>query len=457
MDSPILFWRNVKILLTTHQFLPTYGSGTEILTCAVALELIRRGHSVRVLTGHPCAIDRCDEGQFDEYEFDGIHVYRFNHAYMPMAGQQSMIEVGYDNQLAASYFNRILERFRPDTVHFFHLNRLGTGLIETAVRAGTRCFMTPTDFWTICPTGQLVLANGHVCSGPSVFAGNCVKHFAQRSQKGVVGKVANWLPSSVVDFLVRLSKNGVLPVYPQRIEVIAVASRLGVNIARLNQLNGLVVPNEFMGKVLIQHGVLPRLVIQSAFGIDLVTSGATERRLAKRNPLRVGYIGTLAPHKGCHVLIDAFKGLPHDEALLRIYGDVEQFPSYFAELKRLADNRGAIEFCGTFHNSKIGEILANLDVLVVPSLWYENTPLVIYSAQAALCPVVASDFPGMSSVIGDGVNGLLFDPGNARELANALSRLVNEPDLAARLSNNSKVPKTTAAYVDELLSIWATS
>ena len=47
-----------------------------------------------------------------------------------------MIELGYDNRLAATYFERILDSFKPDVVHFFHLNRLGTGLIELAVRAG---------------------------------------------------------------------------------------------------------------------------------------------------------------------------------------------------------------------------------------------------------------------------------------------------------------------------------
>ncbi len=146
----------MKILLTVHQFFPQYAAGTEVLTYSVARELMRRGHMVHVLTGHPSSADLCDEDRLDEYDFEGIHVYRFHHAYTPMGGQLSMIEVGYDNRLATTYFERVLERFRPNVVHFFHLNRLGTGLIEHAVRSGIPCFMTPTDFWTICPTGQLV-------------------------------------------------------------------------------------------------------------------------------------------------------------------------------------------------------------------------------------------------------------------------------------------------------------
>ena len=169
---------------------------------------------------------------------------------------------------------------------------------------------------------------------------------------------------------------------------------------------------------------------------------------------RVGFVGMLAQHKGCHILIDAFQALPPGRAVLKIYGNTEGYPEYSAKLKRLAGNHGAIEFCGVFPNSKIAEVMADLDVLVVPSLWYENTPLVLYSAQAAHCPVVASDFPGISEVIRDEVNGLLFEAGNVAALVKQLSRLIDEPDLAARLSANSQQPKSTATYVDELLSIW---
>jgi glycosyltransferase involved in cell wall biosynthesis len=444
----------MKILLTVHQFFPEYASGTEVLTYSVARELITRGHEVHVLTAHPTDKDLLDEERFDEYEYEGIHIYRFHHAYTPMAGQTSMLELSYDNRLAAKYFGQVLERFKPDVVHFFHLNRLGTGLIEHAVRTGIPAFMTPTDFWAICPTGQLVLYDGSLCRGPSAYAGNCVKHLAQRTQKGLIGKAAKWLPTVGADLLVRLTQAGVLPSYPHRAEVKVISSRLGINIARLNQLNGIFSPSRFMTELLVRYGVSPHRIIQSAFGIDVIESDTNVPRLPPRQPFRVGYIGTLAQYKGCHVLIDAFKVLPPGRAVLKIYGNMEDFPEYSSELKRLAGNHRAIEFCGVFPNSKIAEVLAELDVLVVPSLWYENTPLVLYSAQAARCPVVASDFPAISEVIRDEVNGLLFEAGNVAALVKQLSRLIDEPDLAARLSANSQQPKSTATYVDELLSIW---
>ena len=79
----------------------------------------------------------------------------------------------------------------------------------------------------------------------------------------------------------------------------------------------------------------------------------------------------------------------------------------------------------------------------------------VYSAQAARCPVVASDFPGISGVIKDQVNGLLFEAGNVDALTKQLYRLMDEPDFLTKLSSHSEQPKSTAVYVDELLCIWA--
>jgi len=444
----------MRILLTAHQFFPQFAAGTEVLTYSVARELIKRGHVVHVLAGHPGGVNLADEDRFDEYDFDGIRVYRFHHAYTPMGGQVSMIEVGYDNRLGADYFDRILKSFKPDVVHFFHLNRLGTGLIERAVQAGIPRFMTPTDFWAICPTGQLLLGDGSLCAGPSAHAGNCLKHLAQSTQKEWVGKVAEWLPTAGADLLVRLTQKGILSSYPKRAEVMAIANRLPVNVSRLNQLNGLIVPNGFMREFLVRYGVLPDLITEAAFGVDVTSPAASEPRSSHRAPLRVGFIGTLAPHKGCHVLIDAFKALPDADATLKIYGRSEDFPDYARDLQLRAGKHQSIEFCGTFPNSKIAQVLADIDVLVVPSLWYENTPLVLYSAQAARCPVVASNLPGLAEVIQHDGNGLLFGSGSSSDLALQLARLINEDGLLQQLSANARAPKSTENYVDELLTMW---
>jgi len=444
----------MRVLLTVHQFFPEYRAGTEVLTCSVARELMARGHDVRVLTAFPSDQALRDEDRFDEYEYERIHVYRFHHAYVPMGEQRSKIEVGYDNRLAQAYFERIVAEFKPDVVHFFHLNRLGTGLIESAVRAGIPAFMTPTDFWVICPTTQLLLCDGSLCGGPSAHAGNCIKHYAERTHQGTIGALAALLPTAMADVLSRLTQADALPPYPQRGEVQAIGVRLKTNISRLNRLKGIVAPSRFITAKLVEYGVSPGLIVQSAFGIDGVAQPVSRQRAVPRQPFRIGFIGTLVTHKGCHVLIEAFHRLPRGQAVLQIYGSTQDFPLYSNELRQLSAGRSDIEFCGTFHHSKIAEVMAEIDVLVVPSLWYENTPLVVYSAQAARCPVIASDLPGLSEVVQDRVNGLLFETGDAIALAKKLSLLIAEPELVGQLSANAHQPKSTSCYVDELVSLW---
>ncbi len=444
----------MKILLTTHQFFPQFSAGTEVLTLTVARELIARGHEVRVLTGYPGSATLSDKDRFDEYDFEGIRVHRFHHAYVPMGGQTSMIEIGYNNRLCADFFGFILKSLKPDVVHCFHLNRLGTGLIERAVHADIPCFMTPTDFWTICATGQLLLPDGRLCVGPNAHAGNCLKHFAQSTQKSAVGRIAKWLPTAGANLLVHLTKVGALPKYPKQPEVLAIGNRLSSNVSRLNQLNGLIVPNQFMKEFLVRHGVFSNLITVAAFGIS-ATSPAPNTRQANHNaPLRVGFIGTLAPHKGCHILIEAFSTLPATCATLKIYGRLDEFPDYVAELQSRVQNHRSIEFCGTFPNSEIRRVFTDIDVLVVPSMWYENTPLVLYSAQAARCPVVASNLPGLSEVIEHDKNGLLFAAGSSVDLAQQLFRLLNEGRLLQKLSANARATKSTGTYVDELMAVW---
>lgn len=444
----------MRILLTTHQFLPQFAAGTEVLTLSVARELQKRGHVVNVLTGYPTSINLTDEDRFDEYDFEGIHVYRFHHAYTPMGNQVSMIEIGYNNRLGMSYFDFILKNFKPDIVHFFHLNRLGTGLIECAVHAGIPRFMTPTDFWAVCPTGQLWFYDGSLCDGPSINAGNCLKHFAQSTQKGIVGKTAELLPTSWADVLVRITKKNSLLKYSKQAEVLALANRLPINISRLNKLNGIIAPNRFMREFLIRHGVTPDLITEVAFGIEVTAPEVNERRSEHKSPLRIAFIGTLAPHKGCHVLIEALKLIPAGYVELKVYGRTDEFPDYTRKLKLLVGDLFPVEFCETFPNSKIARIFLDIDVLVVPSLWYENTPLVLYSAQAAGCPVVASNLAGLAEVIQDNENGLLFEPDNSFDLAKQLIRLQNEEGLLQRLRAKTKSPKSIQKYVDELLTIW---
>jgi glycosyltransferase involved in cell wall biosynthesis len=447
--------KSLKVLLTVHQFFPEYFSGTEVLTYSVAKELKRRGHDVYVFTGFPARTHMPEDERFDEYDIEGIHVFRFHHAYIPMGGQSSVTEVEYDSHLTARYFTRLLRDLKPDIVHFFHLSRLGVGLIDAAVNAGIPAYYTPTDFWSVCPTSQLLLKDGSVCAGPSRFGGNCVKHVAELTRGPAVKRVSKLVPTFAVDAVAGLTEKGYLPSYPLSIEVAAMARRRPFNVSRLNWLNGIVSPTRLMTDVLTRNGVDEKLIVESAYGIDIAAGEVQITRREDGKRLTIGFVGTLAQHKGCHVLIEAFRKLNPAFAQLKIYGNPSDFPDYFTRLKVLAADAENIEFCGTFPNAQVATVMKGLDALVVPSLWYENTPLVVYSALAAKRPVVVSNFSGLVEVVKEGRNGLVFTPGDVDALASQLRRLIEEPALLESLSVNCKKPKSSVEYVDELLALYA--
>jgi hypothetical protein len=126
---------------------------------------------------------------------------------------------------------------------------------------------------------------------------------------------------------------------------------------------------------------------------------------------------------------------------------------YVQQLERLAEQVGA-RWAGPYQPERLAEVLAELDLLVVPSIWVENQPLVIREAFAAHRPVVASRLGALPESVRDGVDGLLFEPGDAPDLARVLSRLLLEPELYGQLQANLPAIKSSDAQAQELLAIY---
>ena len=446
----------MRILLTIHQYFPDFAAGTEVLTRAVAREMTRRGHEVRILTGYAVLRGMRDADRCDEYIWEGLRVYRFHHAYEPMGDQDSMLAVGFDNHLAAAFFSRILDDFKPDVVHFFHFNRLGTGMVDVAVSAGCPAFFTPTDFWAVCPTAQLLYCKRRQCGGPTALAGNCVLHFGWNALRGPAGELVGSLPSWCGDILVRVASRGWFSGHWVAREIKVMGGRLATNVRRLNRLNGILAPNRVMADTLCHYGVRRELITVSPFGIELDPAlQGVDRESRGGGPLRIGFIGSLQEHKGCHILLEAFSHLERNVAELTIYGALDEDSSYAALLRGLAAGTDNVTFRGTFDNERIAQVLSEIDVLVVPSIWSENTPLVVYAAQASRCPVIVSDVPGLSSMVEDGKDGLLFRPGDAVSLADRFKQLLQDRALLRQMGSLAPLPKNVSVYCDELMQMWS--
>lgn len=446
----------MKVLITTHVFLPDYSAGTEVLALNTARELQRLGHEVEIFTGYLPKPDKpapsTPEG-FDRYEYDGFKVNRFFHHANPLGGQTSMVEAEYNNLIFASWFRSYLMHYQPDIVHFFHLWLLSAAAIDICNELEIPMVMTPTDFWLICPNNQLRLPDNSLCKGPDSNGVNCMKHAVANNQSTRVAAVFNRLPHKVVSTMIWGINHGAFSGAWFSPMVRALYQRAGFLRTRMNMLDRVIVPTRLMEEMLVLNGLQPDKVVFSRFGIRAVAPETHKPDSVGK--LRIGFIGGLSEHKGVHLLIQAVRLLPKTVLLeLKIFGKTDLFPEYFNKLMRLADGDQRIGFCGTFPNEQIGSVFSELDVLVVPSIWYENTPLVIYSAQAVGCPVIASNLGGMAEVVEHEKNGLLFKAGDVVGLAASIGRLTDDQELLHKLASNAVKPKSISEYVSELLNIY---
>lgn len=151
--------------------------------------------------------------------------------------------------------------------------------------------------------------------------------------------------------------------------------------------------------------------------------GPIRRREAARRR-RLAYVGTLLPHKGLHVLIEAMRRLESSDASLDVHGNPGVDPRYAGSLRALAAADPRIRWRGGFAEGGHEAALAAADLLVVPSIWWENSPLTILEALAAGVPVVASAIGGVPELLEEGVTGRLVPPGDAVALGAALREVV---------------------------------
>jgi len=202
-----------------------------------------------------------------------------------------------------------------------------------------------------------------------------------------------------------------------------------------------IAPSQFLKTKFIEFGIPEAKIRLISNGVDTKFFEGFKRR--KSDKIRFGFIGTILPAKGLHVLIDAFNMIKDDRAELKIYGNLfsyngfEYYPKY---IQKLAKNRN-IRFMGGFAHKDLTDIFSEIDVLVLPSIWYENSPLVVQEAFLAHVPVIASNIGGIPELVQDGKNGLLFQANNEDELYQKIKLIIDEPNLITTLGRNTQIVK----------------
>ena len=440
----------MRILYVSHLFLPRYSGGTEVLTFQVAREMQRRGHAVEVLTCEDFRSASTHVEGFDE-PYEGVPVHRLQ---LDPALSPDPVRVQYHFSAVEDYLVPRLRRQRPDLLHVHHFGFLTTAVATAAYRLDIPVVFTATDFWLICPTSQLLRYDRSLCNGPTNLA-KCAKcvtatyHRAapyQRLLAVIPERVFNWAARGLAPRWAGRS--------PPAQALTSLLDRAEWNRQVARKFARLLVASRFMQKTMVENGIPTERMVLLPFGLDTGWAASLPPRRFKP-PLRIGFIGAISPHKGLHVLVEAFQLLAAGQrARLDIYGRLDFAPAYGEHVRERTAKTSGICFRGTFPPQEIGRVLSELDVLVIPSLWYENTPLVLLSALAARLPVIVSDMGGLVEMVRPGEAGLVVPAGDPAALAAALDRCLSQPSLLPELSSRALPVKSIRDYADELQRIY---
>lgn len=441
----------MKILFISNGYPPRQWAGTETYTAGIAQELDRQGHEVQVLCGGDWQEGpEYWNGYTDEFYHD-IPIRRLNFNWTKAPDPFRYL---YADPVVAEFLSGYLDELQPDLVHVTSCDILSASILGVVKEAGLPLVLSLTDFWFLCPRWNLLRSDGENCTGVTTDW-ECL------SCNLYDEKVYNWpnliLPEAIVSrVLTTFSKYPILT-RQRGLRGMAgdMADRKEYLLKVLELPDYRITASTFVRDIFLDNGVVAPIKVQ-AYGHDL--SWLDDYTGKTPSPvIRFGFIGQISHSKGVHLLLQAVRFLEESgyqkEMNLSIYGDLGHDPTYSEMLQDLASNMPDVQFKGTYSHDQSAEIFAGIDILVVPSLWFDF-PLVIREAFASNTPVITTNLGGMAEAVEHEISGLLFERDDAEDLARQLQRIIDEPQLLEYLQDGLPPVKSIAEEVGELQEIY---
>lgn len=455
---------SMRILHVVHSLPPYEMAGTPILTWQLA-RAQAVDHDVHLF----CRLDdpeRQDGGTHDERR-EGCRVRFFNRHTVPW----TPLSASYNDSDAERAFRTFITEVRPEVIHFQHILGLGVGLVRIAKEARVPVLFTLHDFWLQCPMGQRTCKTDDVICDPIDFGkcGPCVYgegwktedpseggsrlsrlyHRAVRETPGVPAR----RPRAALTALRRRAGELVGGVTPESDDPFR--ERYATMREALASVDLVIGTSAFIRDQFVRGFELPdEQVLFLANGMDFSTVSPEPKTPSER--LRFGFVGSLIPTKGVKVLLDAFliAAEQSDAIELHVHGGPNRWTLAFAsELEdqaRASAHADRIHLHGPFDNTRIGAVHAGMDHLVVPSIWFENSPLVLNEAAMTGTPVVVSDRGGMAEFVRTTGWGRTFRLGDPKSLAEVMVELAESRDAPPREAPPIKPIERSARQVVEV-------
>lgn len=410
----------MKILHLLGWYFPDSVGGTEVYVEALCRRLRAAGHDVRIAAPDSHGAAR------QSYEHDGVPVLRYAISNQPTRDEAyHRVVVRGGERL-----HRWLADERPDILHI-HSFTTGVGLpeIRAAHRLGIRVIVTChlPGFGFMCRTGELMQWGRVPCDGVVELHKCASCNLTRLGLSQSLARLSGAVPLEVSAFVRRLPGRAGTTLGM----VASVDEYRRMQRELFDLVERFVVLNETGRQMLLANGSPAAKLSLNRLGLSQsISHKAPPEAEPTRRPVRFGFVGRMHPSKGLTQLVRAAVSLPSDcQFSLDIRGPAaDSFSRRYAdELRAEAGGDSRVTFSGPVPSREVPGLLARLDALVIPSMWFENGPTIALESMAVGTPIVASRVGNLPEIIEDRVSGRLVPAGDVSALAAAISSIVDDP------------------------------
>ena len=429
----------MRVLQVIHGYPMRYNAGSEVYTRSLCHALAER-HEVHVFTREEVGVAP-DFRLRRESDADDARVtlHLVNNPRLKDRYRVTRID---------DRFTEVLDDVAPDIIHVQHLNHLSTSLLREAKARETPIVFTLHDFWLMCPRGQFIQMFPEdtdsllpVCDGQEdrKCAERCYARYFGGGREDSEADIAYWTGwvKRRMDHVREMVELVDVFIAPARHLMDRFRDEFGIPAHKLVYLD-----YGFRDATPAKSASPTVPTAPTAPTVPTVPTVPTTPARTRDTSFTFGYIGTHIPAKGIQDMIAAFGGLSGSPKMW-IWGrqrgqDTASLKALVAELPGSVAER--VEWLPEYDNANIArDVFAHVDAIVVPSIWVENSPLVIHEAQQARLPVITADVGGMAEYVHHEVNGLLFRHRSTSAMAAQMQRLVDDPELALRLGRRGYI------------------
>jgi glycosyltransferase involved in cell wall biosynthesis len=430
----------MKILFASHGLPSRQLGGGEIYTYTVAKAMLQRGWDV-------LCFSRDVDHSFSPYyikneNIENLKIKRLVNNFTDIKDWRS----NYLRPKVKEIFSDILIEFKPDIVHFQHLYSLSADLPEITKNKNIPSVLTIHDFWYFCHRVNLFKADFSLCDGPDngkncarcidewdFFPVNPVNDTVLKARESSLRFFIPYMPQCLINVIKKVSQKTIVKkdIDPFEIKKQYVLERNGVMKTQLENCDRILCPSKFHTNKYHQETNVKKIEFLP-LGIEYLPK--IQRKKINSGVLKLGFFGNITPTKGLDVVIKALQILDKwSRVEFHIFGQ----PYNKDYLKNsLINNNEKIVFHGRYERNKESmlEILGSIDIVIFPSRWHENSPLVVRESLMTGTPIISTKLGGAPEVVIDNLNGLLFDPAKPEELANCVRRVLDETGLLEKLT-----------------------